>query len=663
LTVIDSATQCEGDRASVPTTARTVRSYDMRNRVLTVDIPNTTNDLAYSYFYDGALQTLTSGTNIWTYTYNKRRLPVTENLAIDGRSETITHNYDALGHENQLFYPDGLVINTTANALGQPNQAGTYATGVSYFPNGGMSGFTYHNGIVHTLTQNTRELPLRSLDQAPGGAVLDDTYTYDKNGNVTEIDDGTTGNPNNRTMTYDGLDRLILTTASNQPWITAHTTYDALDNLLTNYVGGRHYDYSYDTNNRLSQLTNHGNGAVTMTLGYDANGNVTSKGNNQDSYLFDAANRLQTVIGPTGGKESYVYDGYGRRVKVTRTTDGLIDYPVYTMSGQLLTEDDARTNKTTDYISLNGSLVAKRSATIGGNTWTTTYEHTDALHSPITETDATGASNHIERYTPYGEPGDGSYTQGPGYTGHVTDAFTGLTYAQQRYYDPILGGFLSVDPIVVDTTTATNFCRYCYAADNPYTFIDPDGRETDVIINANTHLSSPETWFGKHAGFYLSHGDKQPFLYDPNGSYHAPGIPRGEAGAFEGAEANLGAYLRFQFTDGKNVHMYRFDTTPAEEKEIVDRIMGPNSPDQEDRGFTCASQTSGMLNGVGPFKNLGTFTTPSGLEKRLQQLQKEQKTSSGTSSLEGTKQSAYRQVDDHSVKGTGSSGSSVTIWQ
>ena len=40
------------------------------------------------------------------------------------------------------------------------------------------------------------------------------------------------------------------------------------------------------------------------------------------------------------------------------------------------------------------------------------------------------------RYEPYGTtlmPAD----QGPGYAGHVTDAATGLSYMQQRYYDPM----------------------------------------------------------------------------------------------------------------------------------------------------------------------------------------------------------------------------------
>ncbi len=46
----------------------------------------------------------------------------------------------------------------------------------------------------------------------------------------------------------------------------------------------------------------------------------------------------------------------------------------------------------------------------------------------------------------------------------------------QRYYDPQVGRFLSVDPMGVDTTTAWNFNRFNYANNNPYKFTDPDGR-------------------------------------------------------------------------------------------------------------------------------------------------------------------------------------------
>ncbi|WP_306524315.1 RHS repeat-associated core domain-containing protein [Dokdonella sp.] len=101
----------------------------------------------------------------------------------------------------------------------------------------------------------------------------------------------------------------------------------------------------------------------------------------------------------------------------------------------------------------------------------TIYYHTDALGSPVAQTDASGAVIKRTAYRPWGAPADGSYEQGPGYTGHVTDARTGLSYMQQRYYDPIAGRFLSVDPVAA---SPESFNRYWYANNNPYRFTDPD---------------------------------------------------------------------------------------------------------------------------------------------------------------------------------------------
>jgi len=65
---------------------------------------------------------------------------------------------------------------------------------------------------------------------------------------------------------------------------------------------------------------------------------------------------------------------------------------------------------------------------------------------------------------------------GPGYTGHVMDASTGLTYMQQRYYDPDGMHFLSMDPVDASSSNGSNLDRYWYANDNPYRYTDPDGR-------------------------------------------------------------------------------------------------------------------------------------------------------------------------------------------
>ena len=93
----------------------------------------------------------------------------------------------------------------------------------------------------------------------------------------------------------------------------------------------------------------------------------------------------------------------------------------------------------------------------------------------MAETDADRIATVRTHYAPYGEPLNRT-VDGPGYTGHVHDASTGLVYAQQRYYDPIIGRFLSIDPVEADPNSGSNFNRYWYANNNPYKFTDPDGR-------------------------------------------------------------------------------------------------------------------------------------------------------------------------------------------
>jgi RHS repeat-associated protein len=114
---------------------------------------------------------------------------------------------------------------------------------------------------------------------------------------------------------------------------------------------------------------------------------------------------------------------------------------------------------------------------------TVEYIHTDALGSPVAVTNSSGAVIERTVYEPYGAIVNRPLTNGPGFTGHVTDAVTGLVYMQQRYYDPVLGRFLSVDPVTV-SEAGSNFNRYWYANDNPYKFTDPDG--TTISCDASS---------------------------------------------------------------------------------------------------------------------------------------------------------------------------------
>lgn len=68
-----------------------------------------------------------------------------------------------------------------------------------------------------------------------------------------------------------------------------------------------------------------------------------------------------------------------------------------------------------------------------------------------------------------------------GFTGHTEDMNSDLVYMQQRYYDPSIGRFLSIDPVDSNPNNPMTFNRYAYANNNPYKYIDPDGRLPDHV--------------------------------------------------------------------------------------------------------------------------------------------------------------------------------------
>lgn len=459
------------DRASVPTSERVVHSYDARNRISLVDYPDSTSDVSTTYFPDGLVQKVSSGNVETHYNYNKRRLLASESLRWDSIDWLVSHQYTPGGDYAQFrYWPTNQIVDYAPNALGQATRAGDFATNAKYHPNGALAEFTYGNGIVHTMTRNLRQLPERSLDLMGATPIIDDSYDYDANGNVAAISDGLAGGPGNRDMSYDALDRLAGVVAGTAQGGNCSFAYDPLDNLRVLDQGSRQFRYHYDADNRLAQIKSP-TGALLHSFGHDARGNTTSK--DSGTLTFDRENRLTHSALPTAA--SYVYDGLGRRVAEASPVS---TYFYYSHEGKLLYSNDHKTQANTDHIYLSGSLVAARKVAFTGGAQVT-YQHTDALGSPVAFTDAAGNVTRRERMTAWGEPADGSWSNEPGCTGHQMDAGSKLVYMQQRYYDPAIGRFLSVDPVEALSGGGPHFPRYHYANANPLRFTDPDGRVTD----------------------------------------------------------------------------------------------------------------------------------------------------------------------------------------
>mgnify|MGYP006196201861 CR=1 FL=1 len=459
---------------------RATRQYDARNRLVTLSFPDSNGNQAWTYTPDGLPESITTqndgGANsvVNTYTYNKRRMLRAETSGITGwYTWNIFYDYNANGDLALLTYPTGLVVNYAPNALGQPTQAGSFATGVQYYPNGAIKRFTYDNGLVHTMAQNARQMPARSTDT---GGALDHEYGYDANGNVLATIDHNDGT-RSRWMAYDGLDRL--TDAGSVVFGGDHWhrfTYDQLDNLQSwKLAGVKDFGQYVYTNNRLSQIKTTA-GSVLHNLSYDTQGNRSAK--DGITYHFDFGNRLRSVTG-SGTGEYYRYDGHGRRVLAWTPAGSKLT--MYSSGGQPIYQQSDPKALMIDTVYLGGSVVAVREGAYSGG-HVVKYQHTDALGSPVAVTNEAGAVIERTNYDPYGGA-IGTVVDGIGYTGRVMDPATGLTYMQQRYYDPAVGRFLSMDPVTASSINGGNFNRYWYANNNPYKFTDPDGRIARRPVN------------------------------------------------------------------------------------------------------------------------------------------------------------------------------------
>ncbi|WP_187775684.1 RHS repeat-associated core domain-containing protein [Luteimonas suaedae] len=499
-----NVSNCNGD--TVPAADRTVRTYDKRNRLKSVTYPDNLGNTTYSYTPDGLLAQVLADNGASNlvynnYVYNKRRLLTGESMDWSNVSYGIGYGYNANGHLASHVYPGGVTVAYAPNALGQPTQAGTWATNVSYHPSGAIKQFTYGNGVVHTMTPNSRGLPERIRDAYSGATSpilpVDESYDYDGNGNVVAISDARTGQRGNRDMIYDGIDRL--TRVDSSMFGMALYTYDALDNLRRVQVGttamrpARDHTYEYDAQNRLSRIANTAGGTAVTSLGYDLQGNIISRAG--ASYSFDFGNRLRSA-NQGGTVSSYVYDGHGRRV---RDAVGGSKYSQYNRDGVLMFARNLRgaTYTSQQYIHLGGRLIAIRTQDSDTGSVFNQYQHTDALGSVVARSSQGRTSVLYSEYEPYGALSNRANHDQPAYTGHVQDAATGLTYMQQRYYDPQLGVFLSVDPVTAHSNPISQFHRYRYANNNPYRFIDPDGRQSvGEMIDAGAEGCGPVSCAG-----------------------------------------------------------------------------------------------------------------------------------------------------------------------
>ena len=122
---------------------------------------------------------------------------------------------------------------------------------------------------------------------------------------------------------------------------------------------------------------------------------------------------------------------------------------------------------------------------------------------------------------------------------------------------------------------------------------------------------------GTHAAVRVDNGGEGfPSLFDPSGGYQS--LDRGSGFFFEGADADLGSYLRYHFGSGDNALVFSFPTTPAKAHEIARRFGYPRAYDPQ--GLEGADTVSSALVGTGPSKGLKPTAFPGGLANQLRRL-------------------------------------------
>ncbi|MDW2981379.1 MAG: hypothetical protein WBG81_09410 [Rhodanobacter sp.] len=328
--------------------AKTTRTYDAMNRVKTVLPPAGTQSTSYGYDAVGRMISASSGISAWSATYNFRGLLTGESLQLTGQNAWgIGYAHDAYGSVSLIHYPDGENVSYAPDALGRATQVGSYATGLTYFPDGEVKDFVYGNGAVYAAEKNTRQL-VSNFSYGQGATpVVSEDYAYDANGNITTVADLASG-PRNKSFGYDALNRLTSANAAGL-WGTQSYTYDALNNLRTLQTGSQVSTYHYDASNKLASISN---GATTLTSYlYDTRGNVTGK--NTTTLVFDQKNQLTRVT----GIGDYAYDAAGRRVMKTPTGGGAPTYYFYNQAGQLMYQVEPGKARTTSFVYLGRKLV------------------------------------------------------------------------------------------------------------------------------------------------------------------------------------------------------------------------------------------------------------------------------------------------------------------
>ncbi|WP_432827051.1 polymorphic toxin-type HINT domain-containing protein [Dactylosporangium sp. CA-092794] len=426
-----------------------------------------------------------AGTYEFGQTYKADGSPST--LTLPGKAdlpnaEVIGYGYDAFNQPTTVTGQTSYVAGTAYTRLGE--------TGVITLSHKGANAGPFVE-IGFTYDESTRRLARQEViaENVPG-TVADVSFDYDQAGNVTRTADAATGDT--QCFRYDPLRRLT------DAWTPTSGDCKPAPSLALSGPAPYWQSWTHDkTGNRLTQVDHRTAGDVTTEYTYPATGAAqphavtgrTVKSGGQSvttAYTYDQAGNTLTRASASGDAQALTWDSEGNLARVTE--DGATTSFVYTPNGDRLIRRDAtgstlylpgmevrsdRTSgqvSTTRYYALQDRTLAQRTA--AGLTWLVP----DRQGTAQVAVSADDQRVTRRRDNPFGEP-RGAVPPWPnqhGFLGGVEDP-TGLVYLGAREYDPGIGRFVSVDPLL-DPANPQQLNGYAYANNSPVTYSDADGK-------------------------------------------------------------------------------------------------------------------------------------------------------------------------------------------
>jgi RHS repeat-associated protein len=336
----------------------------------------------------------------------------------------------------------------------------------------------------NTVTQQVKQ---QEQDNKSSNEVIQDiTYGYDKLGEMLLRSDYAIATSD--TFTYDNLNRI--TNWKRNGTEQAIYQYDAIGNITqkSNVTGGYYY---YNTNkpHAVSLITD-GTGTAKITLSYDANGNMNTadySGKGKRIITYSSFDKPSSIVEGTTTTNFYYNADRSRFIREDQS-DGKKDTTLYLDNFELVIHDngDNQTIEQKCYIAPNALLIENTDAK-GNSTNKLYYLYTDNLGSVTAITDANATILQRFDYTPFGNQtqtkGKKNILTNQGFSGHEEIENFKLIHMNGRLYDPVLGRFLSADPIIQSPENSQSLNRYSYCLNNPLIFTDSSGYFLDDFFD------------------------------------------------------------------------------------------------------------------------------------------------------------------------------------